>query len=380
MPKTNMRTKIARNEPLEEDPQRADRTMVDHARVDQTNQPPPPADPTKMVATVANVDKRFGKVQALKRLNIDVPRAKITVLLGPNGAGKTTAIRMITGAMTPDSGAVQVFGGDPGGAEGEDIRRRCGVVSAKPSLYDRLSGRDNLRYAAELYDLGRGSAVDARILEAAAQFGIEDALDQQVGGYSTGMKTRLALARSILHDPDLLLLDEPTSGLDPESAQSVLAMVREMTERGRTVLLCTHLLLEAEGLADEMVVVQDGTTLMWGDPEELARRYWPHPEVEIAAAPGEDLGAVVDMPGVIDVAAADGGLRVVMESPAVIGDVVQRLALDGISIRSVVPFKPSLEDLYFSIRREYQIDQTGAAGDPLWDRVRLESSVAGAPR
>ena len=380
MPKTNMRTKIARNQPLEEDPQPADRTMVDHARVDQTHQPPPPADPTTMVATVTNVDKRFGKVQALKRLNIDVPKARITVLLGPNGAGKTTAIRMITGAMTPDAGTVRVFGGDPGGAEGEDIRRRCGVVSAKPSLYDRLSGRDNLRYAAELYDLGRGSAVDARIHDAAAQFGIEDALDQQVGGYSTGMKTRLALARSVLHEPDLLLLDEPTSGLDPESAQSVLTMVRDMTERGRTVLLCTHLLLEAEGLADEMVVVQDGTTLMWGDPDELARRYWPHPEIEITANAEADLICIQGMPGVIDVAPSGAGVHVVVESESVVGDVVERLALDGVSIRSVVPFKPSLEDLYFSIRREYRIDRNGAAGDPLWERARAEALAAGANR
>ena len=96
------------------------------------------------------------------------------MLLGPNGAGKTTAIRMITGAFGPDGGTVRVFGLDPA-ADGDDVRRRCGVVSAKPALYDRLSGLDNLRYSAELYGLGRGAAVDARIAEAAARFGIEDA-------------------------------------------------------------------------------------------------------------------------------------------------------------------------------------------------------------
>ncbi len=370
MPKTNMRTKIARNVSLEEDPQPADIPVVDHVRPDQTDQPRPPADPTKLVAKVTSVDKRFGKVQALQRLNIDVPKAKITVLLGPNGAGKTTAIRMITGAMSPDSGSVSVFGADPSGPDGESIRRRCGVVSAKPSLYDRLSGRDNLRYAAELYDLGRGSAVEQRIHEAAAQFGIDDALDQQVGGYSTGMKTRLALARSILHDPDLLLLDEPTSGLDPESAQTVLAMVREMTARGRTVLMCTHLLLEAEGLADEVVVVQDGTSLMWGGPDELALRYWPNPEVEITAEAASDLDRVAEVAGVIDVEATESGVRVAVDSEATIGEVVRHLATAGVSVRSVVPFRPSLEDLYFAIRTEYRIDRSGADGEPLWDRVR----------
>ena len=154
-------------------------------------------------------------------------------MLGPNGAGKTTALRLITGALDPDGGAVRVFGLDPGRvADGEAVRARCGVVTAKPSLYDRLSGLDNLRYAAELYGLGRGRPVDRRLRAAAAQFGIDEALDQAVGGYSTGMKTRLALARAVAHDPELLLLDEPTSGLDPESAAAVLELVRAMTGAG----------------------------------------------------------------------------------------------------------------------------------------------------
>ena len=183
------------------------------------------------------------------------------MLLGPNGAGKTTAIRMITGALGPDAGTVRVFGLDPA-VDGEEVRRRCGVVSAKPALYDRLSGWDNLAYSAELYGLGRGDVAGDRIREAAARFGIEHALDQQVGGYSTGMKTRLALARSVLHEPELLLFDEPTSGLDPESSYAVLELIREMTADGATVVMCTHLLLEAEGLADQVVVLEDGADLL----------------------------------------------------------------------------------------------------------------------
>ena len=250
-----------------------------------------------LVVSVTGVDKRFGSVEALNGLQIQVPRSRITVLLGPNGAGKTTAIRMITGAMTPDAGTVSVFGIDPAGSDGEQVRRRCGVVSAKPSLYDRLNGLDNLRYAAQLYGLGRGPATDATIREAADRFGIVHALGQGVGGYSTGMKTRLALARAVLHEPDLLLLDEPTSGLDPESAQQVLAMVRDMTSDGRTVLMCTHLLLEAEGLADEIIVIQDGTSLVWGDPDDLADRYFPRHEVTISAVDGRVLDRARDYDG-----------------------------------------------------------------------------------
>jgi ABC-2 type transport system ATP-binding protein len=224
------------------------------------------------VVELRHVSKSFGPAPALADCSMAVPEGTITELLGPYGAGKTTAIRTITGALVPDGGEVRTFGLDPD-RDGEDVRRRCGVVSAKPALYDRLTGRDNLQYAAELYGLGRHA--DDRIVETAARFGIDHALGQQVGGYSTGMKTRLALARSVLHRPELLLFDEPTSGLDPESSAAVLALIREMTGDGSTVVLCTHHLVEAEGLADQVVVLEDGHDLVAGTPAALSKRYWP---------------------------------------------------------------------------------------------------------
>lgn len=130
--------------------------------------------PIQRVVTVRldSVSRRFGSIVALDRVSIEVPAGAITVLLGPNGAGKTTAIRLITGALAADTGSVEVFGVDPTTPAGEEVRRRCGVVTAKPSLYDRLNGMDNLRYAAELFGLGRGLGADARIAEAADQFDI----------------------------------------------------------------------------------------------------------------------------------------------------------------------------------------------------------------
>ena len=365
-----MRTTLAGKPPLEEDPDPADTSLVNDTvndPADRSTLPPPPnpagRGPSPLVAKVTGVDKRFGAVRALEGLNIDVPKAKITVLLGPNGAGKTTAIRMITGAMGPDAGAVEVFGADPCGRQGEEIRRRCGVVSAKPSLYDRLSGLDNLRYAAELYDLGRGTATDRRIVDAAEQFGIAEALAQRVGGYSTGMKTRLALARSILHDPDLLLLDEPTSGLDPESAQAVLGMVREMTTRGRSVLMCTHLLLEAEGLADEVVIIQDGTSLVWGEPATLALRYWPRPEVTITARRGAKLERLRRFPEVAEVSISGDSARLVLNDRRAISRIIHRLAMDGVELLAVEPYRVSLEDLYFAVRREHRLGIEGLGAD-----------------
>ena len=307
----------------------------------------------ELIVDVNAVTRRFGDITALHDLDLSIAKGAITVLLGPNGAGKTTAIRMITGALAPDEGTARVFGMDPAGPDGETIRRRCGVVSAKPSLYDRLSGWDNLRYAAELYGIGRGSEADEQIHEAATMFAIETSLEQRVGGYSTGMKTRLALARSILHGPDLLLLDEPTSGLDPESAFAVLELIRNMTRDGQTVLMCTHLLLEAEGLADEIVVMQAGTSLKAGRPADLTKHYWPTQQVKISSTIPEALDALANHHDVVGYD-RDGDSAVVdLDSHDQIPAIVASLADRKVPLTSVVPMSPSLEDLYFAIRREH---------------------------
>ncbi|MGI9578817.1 MAG: ATP-binding cassette domain-containing protein [Microthrixaceae bacterium] len=306
---------------------------------------------------LAGVSHRFGTNEALKNLDFRVPTGQITVVLGPNGAGKTTAVRAITGALSPDVGIVRTFGLDPD-ADGHLVRPRCGVVSAKPALYDRLSGRDNLDYAAELYGVRASKA--ARIDQAAQRFGITGALDDLVGGYSTGMKTRLALARSVLHDPELLLFDEPTSGLDPESSTAVLELIREMTGEGRTVVMCTHLLVEAEGLADHIVIMEGGTALIAGSPDELTRRFWPHPAVAIGAADPRMLERMRTWEGVMGMRLDNTGARVEIDDLARIPELVAALVADGIRIERVEPFSPSLEDLYFLIRRQLSADARAA--------------------
>ena len=298
---------------------------------------------------VDGVRRHFGAVEALAGLSFEVPEQSITVLLGPNGAGKTTAIRMITGALRPDSGTVRVFGLDPD-VDGEQVRTRCGVVSAKPALYDRLSGFDNLAYSAELYGLGRKKAVGDRIRAAAARFGIDNALDSQVGGYSTGMKTRLALARSILHEPDLLLFDEPTSGLDPESSHAVLEMIKAMTADGTSVVMCTHLLLEAEGLADHLVVLEDGAAVVAGAPGELTRAWWGEASVRIDAEDRPALDVLAGVEGVLGYERR-GAAVVRVDDLRRVPDLVAALVADGVRVTRVEPHVPTLEDLYFAVRQ-----------------------------
>lgn len=329
-------------------------------------------DEREFVVEIADATRTFGPVKAIDGLDVSIEKGRISVLLGPNGAGKTTAIRMITGALSPDTGTARVFGLDPAGDDGHEVRRRCGVVSAKPSLYDRLSGWDNLRYAAELYELGRGAGADNRIREAAAMFGIEGSLDHQVGGYSTGMKTRLALARSVLHDPDLLLLDEPTSGLDPESAFAVLELIRKLTRDGQTVLMCTHLLLEAEGLADEIVIMQKGTTLLAGTPGELASQYWPTPQVKVTSPSAEGFDLLATLDGVHAVSIDGETATADLDTLDRIPDLVASLVAGGVPVQAIVPFSPTLEDLYFAVRRD-RGDDHGS------DDIRPPEALSGRP-
>ena len=303
--------------------------------------------PADDVVRLDGVRRTFGDVVALDELSLTVARGTVTVLLGPNGAGKTTAVRMITGSLPPERGTVGVFGLDPT-VDGEAVRRRCGVVSAKSALYDRLSGYDNLRYSAELHGLGASAPIEA----SAARFGIDEALALRVGGYSTGMKTRLALARAVLHDPDLLLLDEPTSGLDPESSHAVLRLIDEMAAGGKTVVMCTHLLLEAEGLADQVVMLEAGRDLVSGSPEELVARYWPHPTVAVDAENREALDAVGAAEGVLGYERNGSGAVVTVDDLRRVPDLVAGLVAAGARLRRVTPHEPTLEELYFAVRRQ----------------------------
>ncbi|MDQ1466469.1 MAG: type transport system ATP-binding protein [Actinomycetota bacterium] len=298
------------------------------------------------VISLRSVSRSFGDVVALDEFSLEVPAGTIAMLLGPNGAGKTTAVRLVTGAMPADAGALRIFGSDPV-TDGESVRRRCGVVPARPALYDRLSGYENLRYAALLWDV---VDIDGAIHIAASRFGIVDALAQRVGGYSTGMKARLALARATLHEPDLLLLDEPTAGLDPESARSVLALIGEMAHDGRTVLMCTHLLLEAEGLADHVVVMDHGHTLASGSPRDLVRRLWTSVTVALDAEDPTQLDQVRTMPGVVSYQRANSAV-VGLDDADRVPELVAALVAKGVRLTRVEPRTPTLEELYFAVRR-----------------------------
>lgn len=317
------------------------------------------------VVELDRVTRDFDQIRALDAVTLAVPPGTVSVLLGPNGAGKTTAVRIITGALPPGSGEITVLGLDPR-VDGGEVRRRTGVVPARPALYDRLSGADNLRYAAELFgvddtpDATGVSTATRAIGEAAERFGIDHALGLRVGGYSTGMRARLALARAVLHDPDLLLLDEPTAGLDPESSKAVLGLIDDMAERGKTVLMCTHLLLEAEGLADQVVVMDHGRVLLAGAPEELILQFWPTPAVVLDTEEHAGLDALASAAGVVAFERqADGSASIDIDRASRVPELVDALVGSGARVQRVEPRARTLEELYFQVRR-VQADAEGS--------------------
>ncbi len=296
------------------------------------------------VVDLREVYRSFGAVKALVDLSLHVEPGTVTVLVGPNGAGKTTTMRVITGVIRPHRGTVRTFGIDPAD-DGNAIRGRCGVVPPKPAMYDRLTGRENLAYAAALYSIG-----DPPIDRLAEQFGIEQALDQRVAGYSTGMRTRLALARSLLHDPELLILDEPTAGLDPESAVAVRELILATARTGKTVLMSTHLLHEAEGTADQLIMMDHGRAWERGTPTDLAARYMDGLVVRFDANDRATLEPLTSMAGarVLD---RNGGIVAQIDPPEGLPGIVSELVANGAELTRVEPQTPTLERLYFEMRR-----------------------------
>jgi ABC-2 type transport system ATP-binding protein len=179
------------------------------------------------------------------------------------------------------------------------------------------------------------------------------------------MKTRLALSRSVLHKPDLLLFDEPTSGLDPESSQAVLALIKDMAADGTTVIMCTHLLLEAEGLAEQVVVMEGGTDIAAGRPDELIRRYWPDDTVRIGVEEPAMLDDLGTLPGVRAVATVDGDdhqVDVALDHMGRIPELVLALTTRGARLTRVAPHERSLEELYFAVRRPHLPDRPQIEG------------------
>jgi ABC-2 type transport system ATP-binding protein len=309
----------------------------------------------KNVIELEHVTKHYQSFQALDDISFTLQEGEVFGLLGPNGAGKTTTIRMLNGLLPRTSGQVRVFGLDPE-TRGDQIRLHTGVLTETPALYERLTARQNLEFSGRMYDLSE-DGLSKRVDEVLAQFELTDRADDRVGTYSKGMKQRMALARALLHQPDLLFLDEPTAGLDPESAGQVNALIEQIgREHKKTVFLCTHLLYEAQKLCDRVAVLNHGRVLALGTPQELARDLFPgvHLQVGVEKSFPPDLFTWISGLNWVNKAEVmdEKTIRIDLAVEDSIPDLVASLVGQGVRICKVVPQEVTLEEVYFSLQEK----------------------------
>jgi ABC-2 type transport system ATP-binding protein len=285
-----------------------------------------------------SLTRHFGAVKAVEDLDLEVPCGGVSAFLGPNGSGKTTTIRLLLGLLKPTAGTCEVLG-RPAGDLG--ALSRIGAMVENPSLYPHLTGRENL----EITQLIR-ACPRHRLDEALTLVGLMEAADRPTQGYSLGMKQRLSLAMALLHEPELLILDEPTNGLDPAGIREMRELIRELPKRtGATVFLSTHMLAEAEQVADHVVILAQGRARFQGSPAELRARTGSQVEVlcgdpELAMTCLAPLGVSIERIGA----------RLLVDSDkSQIPHIAKRLVGAGVPIYGLALQEARFEDLFLSL-------------------------------
>jgi ABC-2 type transport system ATP-binding protein len=302
------------------------------------------------------VRRRTKTIEAVRGIDFEVAEGELFGLLGPNGAGKTTTIKMLVTLLIPTAGTARVLGYDVVD-DAREVRRRIGYVfGGERGAYDRLSGLDNLRYFAELYGVP-ARVQKKRIPELLELVGLKGRERERVEGYSRGMKQRLHIARGLLHDPPVIVLDEPTIGLDPVGARELRHTIADLARAGKTVLLTTHYMYEADALCDRIAVIATGEIVATGTPGGLKSGVADRTVVEIEAygVPQDAIERVRRSPGVtsVSVEEREHAQVLLVQSPKGL-ELTQQLltCLDGVRVGRVAAREPTLEDAYVSLVTE----------------------------
>jgi len=319
--------------------------------------------------SIQNLQKSYGKIQAVKNINLTVEKGEIFGVLGPNGAGKTTTIRCLCSLTKPDSGKIEVCGlsvlDQP-----QKARKRLGYVAQEVALDKILTGREMLQLQADLYHLPKQVA-QQRIEELLILLGLQPYSEQKTGTYSGGIRKRLDLAAGLLHRPDVLVLDEPTVGLDIESRFIVWNFLRQLKEAGTTVLITSHYLEEIDALADRLAIIDQGVIIDQGTPSQLKdkvggdritlriKEFSPLEEVEQAKMILEPLSFIEEI--IINQAQGNSLNLIVKPQSNPLSQIENALNLKGFSIFSMSQSRPSLDDVYLAATGKTLMDAELAA-------------------
>src|SRR5919201_948194 len=287
--------------------------------------------------------KKAQRVVALDRVSLEIPEGEIHGLLGPNGAGKTTLVKILATVLIPTSGRARVLGHDVV-ADTKGVRPLIGIVfGGERGLYWRLTGRQNLEYWGALYKLSSRMTRE-RAQQLLARVGLTDKADQRVEEYSRGMKQRLHLARGLMGDARVLFLDEPTTGMDPLAAREFRRLIGALKGEGRTILLATHDMVEAEVVCDRVTLIDKGTILATESPRTLGRVISRFQRIDVEGADADLLARVRGLPGVHSINQDGGSARIEIAEEGATGAVLKLLVDSGVT--SVKTSLPSLEEVY----------------------------------
>lgn len=295
--------------------------------------------------------RKSSTVTALDGVDLVIPAGEVHGLLGPNGAGKTTLCKILSTVLLPTSGQASVRGHDVV-RETAAVRRIIGIVfGGERGLYTRLTARQNLEFWAAMYGL-RGRTLRRRVEAMLGQIGLADRADDRVEGFSRGMKQRLHLARGLIGDPQVVLLDEPTTGMDPVAAREFRSLVGGLRDDGRTVLLTTHDMAEAEAVCDRVTLIDNGRVLATERPAALSGWISTYSRVDARDVPAERVPQLIrelgDIPGVAGVHAVQpSGIRVETADADAAPQIIRHLLDSGIN--SVATSNPDLEEIYLHI-------------------------------
>jgi ABC-2 type transport system ATP-binding protein len=306
-----------------------------------------PADPVAI--RTSGLGRRFGSTWAIRGVDLEVRRGEVLGFLGPNGAGKTTTVRLLTALIEPTEGTASVDGFDVR-RDPEAVRQRVGILTETPGLYEKLSATANLDFFGRLHGLDAATRAE-RIERNLRQFSLWDRRTEPAGNFSKGMKQKLAISRALLHEPAVVFLDEPTAALDPEAAYIVREAIEALRRFGRTIVLATHNLDEANRLCDRVAFVRGGL-LRVESPSALLGALGGHRlEVTLGGRPDDAyLAAVRSVGGVAGATAVDGYIAIDSTDPrGVAPAVVRALVAAGADIVGVREQEATLEQAYFEV-------------------------------